>query len=57
MPDVTEANTVQDVDEALAFLSAGLHAARVTGNAEQELDALEALDLLLDRRKQLAGGE
>ena len=57
MPDITEANTVQDVDEALAFLSAGLHAARVTGNAEQELDALVALDLLLDRRKQLAGGE
>lgn len=50
----TEAETVQDVDEALVFMSAELYAARCIGNAERAEVVLRYVDKTLDRRFEIA---
>ena len=54
MPDVTEAESVQDVDECLALMAASLHAAQVGGDILEADRIAGLIDLALERRLQLA---
>lgn len=47
---VTEAATIEDLDEALAHLAAGLHAARCSGNECRIEVTWLYIDGLLDKR-------
>lgn len=50
MPLVTEAETVEEVDEALTYMSAELYAAQVTGNQSRAEVVWRYIDKTLDRR-------
>lgn len=50
----TEAETVQDVDQALTYMSAELYAARVTENHARAEVVLRYIDRVLDKRLEIA---
>lgn len=50
----TEAETVADVDEALAYMAGELFAAKVTKNTARAEVVLRYIDKTLDRRLELA---
>ena len=50
----TEAETLSDVDEALAHMSASLHTAQVTGDWVEAERIAAFIDKTLDRRNELA---
>ena len=50
-----EAETVADVDEALAHMSAELHAAQLLGNDCRAEVVSRYIDQVLDRRLELTG--
>lgn len=51
----TQAETVADIDEALAYMSAELHAAIVTKRQERYDVVMRYIDKTLDRRLELSG--